>query len=974
MASVNRHLLLVVLSALLPLLLVAALLAFWLIDAERKNTEYRLEETAHLLAQAVDSELQRSVAALQGLSRSEALRRKDLKTFYAEAADVREVLGLWDNLRLLSPFGEPLLNLRRPFGEKLPPTVDPEGVRQAVATRTPYISDLLSGGVEAEPRVYVAYPVIEGGDVKYVIAASTNYRYWSNWLRERTPPGTIAAIIDRNFSFVARSQDAERLIGTKVQPWYAEVLASQPTGVVRGEGVLAADVVVAFTRTKVAGWYVNVLTSGTVLDAPIRRTAWTVSFAVAIALAIAIVLALRRAGVLTRGIRALQDALDELKVSRRLPVLRSSIDEIQTAMDAAQATAEVLADRAERLNRAQEAAQLGLWDMDLQTNTVRWSEGIFRLLGAEPNAIDPSTQWFSFLLPEDKDRVLRDFDQIAARGGRFSEEFRVRRTDGSVVWLASIGTVDHDSNGVPIRMQGVNIDITARKEAEALLRQSEAKFRTISHAAPAMVWVSDAAGGALFFNQRWFDYTGQTMEEAKGIGWVQALHPEDAERLRPQWQRCLATGDIYEGECRYRSKKGDYRWFAFRAMPTRENQGAITQWFGCSVDIHDARQAQELLKEADRRKDEFLATLAHELRNPLAPIRNALQIVQRRNPTDPIVRSAQEMMDRQVSHMVRLIDDLLDVSRITRGKLELRREPIELAKVLEQALETSRPHLVQELSIELPQEPVYLDADPIRLSQVFSNLFNNAAKFTPRSGKVSVRAEMAPNQVVVRVRDTGEGIPAEQLPRLFEIFSQGTPGRDRAKGGLGIGLSLAQSLVELHGGTISAHSEGPGKGSEFVVRLPALVPLDAVEFDTKLPVIRPNVTSRRVLVVDDVADSVQSLADVLRIDGHVVETAADGVEAVEKANSFAPHLILLDLGLPKLDGFEVCEHIRRQSWGADIVIVALTGWGHEEDRRRTLAAGFDAHLVKPVEYADLIAVMAREAAGEWWLKRKQATD
>ncbi len=957
MRSLNRHVLLVVLSALLPLLAVAVALAYLLVERDRESTERELREGARLLSQTVDTELQRSLSALQALSRSESLRRGDLKAFHAEAGDVRNALGLWDNVLLLSPSAEHLLNLMRPYGTPLPPVPQPEGTLQAARTGKPYISNALRGRVETDWLMYMTQPVVHDGKVKYVIGATMSYRYWSKWLAEHTPADRTAAIIDRNYVFLARTRDAERLVGQPVQAWYREVLAASPSGLVRGRGVLESDVVPAFHRSELSGWHVNLLTSGTVVDAPMLRTAAYVSIAVLLALAIAIALSLARVAVLTRGIHALRDALEGLKGARRLPALRSPVAEIQAAMTAAQATAETLATRAERLNRAQEAARLGIWEWDLKTNAVQWSDGIYRLLGAAPDSFPASLAfWESRVAPEDRERVQRDFAAIAARGGHFSEEFRIRRMDGSLVWIACTGTVDHDAQGAPARMQGVNIDIDARKQAEERLRASEEKFRTISNAAPAIVWVTDQRG-IVFINERWRELTGQATEDALGQGWSAAVHPQDNERLRPYRERSWRTGEPYEGEIRYRNQAGEYRWHAFRALPSRKPDGSFENWFGCSVDIHDAREAQEALKEADRRKDEFLATLAHELRNPLAPIRNALHLLRRRPVDDATARSAQDMMDRQVSHMVRLIDDLLDVNRITQGKLELRREPVELAKVLEQALETSRPHIAQQLTIALPSEPVRLDGDPVRLAQVLSNLRNNAAKFTPKTGRIDVSASLEGATAVIRVRDNGLGIAPEQLRNLFRMFSQVGPTLD-AKGGLGIGLSLARSLVELHGGGIEARSEGPGKGSEFIVRLPALLLPAPAELPTAPAPAPYSGAVRRVLVVDDVPDNVSSLAALLRLDGNVVETAADGLQAVEKAEAFKPDLILLDLGLPNLNGFEACQLIRRKPWGKGIVIVALTGWGQDDDRRRSLGAGFDSHLVKPVDYDTLRALLS----------------
>jgi PAS domain S-box-containing protein len=947
--SVNRHLLLVVLSALLPLLAVAVVLSTLLVRHEQRATEHALQERAHVLALAVDAELGRSFAALEALGRSDALRRDDLASFYTEAKAVREALGLWDNVLLLSPSADHLLNLMRPYGTKLPPVPQPEGTLTAARTRKPYVSDVIKGRVETDWLVYIAYPAIHEGEVKYVIGVTMNYRYWSRWIAQHGAGGMVASISDAKYVMLARSEQSERFAGQAVPKWYRDAIARSPDGLVRGAGLTEPDVVVALARPTLAPWNVNLLTSGSVLDAPMRRTAWIVFIGVATALAIAFALALLRARVLTAGMRALQGALEALTEARRLGSLRSPVAEIQSAMTAAERTAEVLARRAERLNRVQAAGCLGLWEWDLKTNEVKWSDGLFRLLGAEPASFVPSVAWWQSRIV-DRDHVLRAFEAIIARAGPFNEEFRVQRIDATVIWIACIGNVEHDADGVPARMQGVNIDITARREAEELLRQSETKFRTISHATPAIVWTAAPSGAVLFVNDRWCQYTGQSADEAKAGGVNAAIHPEDLLRVAAQKERCWRTGEPYEGEVRYRRADGHYRWHAFRALPVRGSDGAIEQWIGCAVDIHDARQAQDALREADRRKDEFLATLAHELRNPLAPIRNALQILNRSDRDEATARAAREMMQRQVAHMVRLIDDLLDVSRITRGRLALRREPVELARVLEQALETSQPHLTQQLTVRLPSEPVHLDADPVRLAQVLSNLLNNAAKYTPKSGHVSVAAALDGETVVIRVRDDGEGIPATELPHLFRMFSQGRSALERAKGGLGIGLALSRSLVELHGGSLEAHSEGPGKGSEFVVRLPVItLPSRSLSPASEAPAYSG--AMRRVLVVDDIADSAASIAALLRLDGNEVETAADGLQAVEKAESFKPDLILLDLGMPNLGGLEACRLIRQRPWGKGIVIVAVTGWGNDIDRQRTLDAGFDHHLVKPVNYA-----------------------
>ncbi len=395
---------------------------------------------------------------------------------------------------------------------------------------------------------------------------------------------------------------------------------------------------------------------------------------------------------------------------------------------------------------------------------------------------------------------------------------------------------------------------------------------------------------------------------------------------------------------------------------TEDDEAILTQLAHMAAVAFDNARLYEELREGDRRKDEFLAILAHELRNPLAPIRNSLQIMQLAGHDREAVDGSRAMIERQVQQMVRLVDDLLDLSRISRGKMELRSERVELATIIHSALETSRPLIEQaghELTVRLPTEPVLLDADSTRLAQVFSNLLNNAAKYTEGAGQIRLTAEREDGSVTVRVRDNGVGISEEMLPRIFEMFTQVDRSLERAQGGLGIGLTLVKRLVEMHGGTVEARSKGPAQGSEFVVRLPVAAEGKATEkhaaggVENDVP--RPK---RRILVVDDNRDSVDSLALMLRMTGNEVRTAHDGVEAVDAAATFNPEIILLDIGLPRLNGFDAARRIREQVGSKNIVIVALTGWGQEEDRRRSQEAGFDHHMVKPVDPQSLMKLLA----------------
>jgi PAS domain S-box-containing protein len=372
-------------------------------------------------------------------------------------------------------------------------------------------------------------------------------------------------------------------------------------------------------------------------------------------------------------------------------------------------------------------------------------------------------------------------------------------------------------------------------------------------------------------------------------------------------------------------------------------------------DVSDIRERADQLAEANRHKDEFLATLAHEMRNPLAPIRNAIQYLGMEGLTERDVKTGRDVISRQVTVMVRLIDDLLDVSRISRNKLDIRKERVTLAAILENAVESSRP-LIQEcgheLTIRLPPEPVDLDADPVRLAQVFLNLLNNAAKYTKRGGHIWLTADREGSDAIISVRDNGIGISGDMLPRIFEMFTQVDRSLERSQGGLGIGLTLVRRLVDLHDGTIEARSDGPDQGSEFVVRLPLIQPL--LESPSKEDGSRiAALSGSRILVVDDNRDSADSLGMLLRLKGNEIRTANDGLEAVEVAETFLPELVLLDIGLPKLNGYDVARRIREQPWGRDVTLVALTGWGQDEDRRRSQEAGFNFHMVKPVEFSAL---------------------
>lgn len=520
--------------------------------------------------------------------------------------------------------------------------------------------------------------------------------------------------------------------------------------------------------------------------------------------------------------------------------------------------------------------------------------------------------------------------------------------------------------------------LAARNSAAATIAEQRERLRTTLASIGDAVVTTDIRGRVTSLNAVAEALTGWTNDDAAGQPLdrvFQIVNEETRQPVPSPVVRAIREGVIVglANHTVLLAKDGAERPIDDSAAPIRCAEGQVV---GCVLvfrDVTERRLAEQAAREASRHKDEFLATLAHELRNPLAPITNALSIL-RLASDDPEARSrATETMERQVTQMVRLIDDLLDVNRISRGKLALRKQRTELASVVYQAAEICRP-LVEsaghELKIELPEQPVYLHADAVRLAQVFSNLLNNSCKFTEPGGRLQLSAVRQGEEVVVSIKDNGVGIPPDKLESIFGMFSQIGGALERTKGGLGIGLTLVKTLVELHGGHIEARSEGLKKGSEFIVTLPivsspvgGLPVADEQAGSAASPATETAAERRRVLVVDDNRDSAESLAMLLRLAGNETHTAYDGREALTVAGKVRPDVLLLDIGLPELNGYDVCRRIREQPWGQSVLMVALTGWGQEEDRRKSREAGFNDHLVKPVEHAALMKVLARASPG-----------
>jgi len=536
--------------------------------------------------------------------------------------------------------------------------------------------------------------------------------------------------------------------------------------------------------------------------------------------------------------------------------------------------------------------------------------------------------------------------------GVFSE-----RSERLVTGIASQAAIAIDNGRLYLAAQR---EIAERRRVEDALRRSERVYRGIGESLDFGIWICDESGRNLYASESFLKLVGMTQQQCSEFGWKDVLHPDDTTGTMEAWQECVRTGAAWSREHRFFGIDGRYHPVLARGVAVRDDAGNVLCWAGINLDIEDLKRAEQALLDADRRKDEFLAILAHELRNPLAPMRYALAVARESERTEEHRQRVEAVFERQLRHMSRLLDDLLDVSRITHGTLEIRRAAVELGAVIAAAVESARPLLDakrHELAIELPEQPVRLEADVVRLSQVLGNLLINAVKYTAPGGHIALRAWREHASVVVSVRDDGIGIAAAMRPRLFTLFAQAQTAIEHSEGGLGIGLALVKGVVELHGGTVDAYSEGEGKGSEFRVRLPLDTHAhDGAETELSRAASAP-VQALCVLVADDNRDSADTCATLLRLRGHDAHSVYSGRAALELAQRLCPQVVVLDIGMPELNGYDVARRIRGQTWGRALLLIAITGWGQAHDRALALEAGFDHHLTKPIEPEQLVELL-----------------
>ena len=638
----------------------------------------------------------------------------------------------------------------------------------------------------------------------------------------------------------------------------------------------------------------------------------------------------------------------------------------------------VLQESQARLQLALEGADCGPWDYDLVSQKLIWSDRCKAMFGIPPEIEDTFEQFLRAVHPDDRDRVQQAVAAAIAHHQDYDAQMRTLWPDGTVRWVRSIGRVYDDELGLPYRMAGIVFDISTLKQAELALRESEDRYRVLAEAMPQMVWLADRSG-VQYWNQRWYDYTGLPRDDSMGVGGTNIVHPDEQGRTMELWQRAIEQGVGFDIEQRIRRHDGVYRWFINRGLPVQDASGEVTRWVGTITDIDDQKQietqrarlleqeciAREAAENANRIKDEFLAVLSHELRSPLNPILGWARLLRTTQLSEVKTEYALEAIERNARLQSQLIDDLLDVSRILRGKLVLNTLPTPLTVVIQDALETVRSVAETkgvDLIIQLDAAPLKVLGDANRLKQVVWNLLSNAVKFTPKGGRVTVQLDYVEAQAQawaeIRVSDTGKGIAPDFLPHVFDRFRQADSTTTRDFGGLGLGLAIADQIVEMHHGTIQADSLGDGQGATFTVRLPVSATASALPSPSSQPTRVSTLQNIHVMIVEDDPDSRNLITSVLQQFGAEVTALAAAADAITALAQIKPDILVSDIGMPDMDGYMLMQHVRDMIETHQIPAIALTAYTTETDQQKSLLAGFQKHLPKPMEISQLVEAIA----------------
>jgi PAS domain S-box-containing protein len=960
--SLRSHLLALTLVTLLPMIAFAVVAS--VLFAQRERATFRRGATERTLAlrTAVDAELAGSITALQALATSDDLASDNFRAFHAEATRVLRSQPRWLTINLAPPSGQQVVNVLRPFGVQLPVVAERPSFNQVLETGKPTVSNLVRDQITGPLDFAVRVPIIRHGVPTYVLSAVVKPEAIAALLAvQRVPPDWVVEVLDSNQRIVARTLSPERTLGQLTSETLLAALARAPEGWFRGQSLEGADVYTAFNRSAFSGWTVAMGIPAAVLQAPVRATAWAMGTGIVASGATAFLLAFVLGRRISAPIVSLAAAARAIGRGEPWPIeRRTRIDEVGELSRTLDEAASAIRSREETqgyLAAIVETSTDAILSFAVDGTILTWNSGATRLFGY--TAEDSVGRHVAMLFPTNRVAGVESMLAAASRGESppSLETFAVKKDWTPTDVAVTVSPIRNRVGGVT-GVSAIVRDISESKRAERALRDSEARLATLTEAMPQLVWTADANGDVEYFNRRWYDFTGTTRAQSVGRGWIRTVHPDDQPIVKERWEQALGRGEPTEIESRLRGADGRYQWFLSRGVPFRDADGEVMRWFGTFTNIEGQKRAEASLRATDRAKDEFLAMLGHELRNPLGAIVGAARVLQMAGIHGEAAGRAGAVIARQVEHLSRLVDDLLDVSRVTMGKALLSRNPLDLAEVVAHAMSTWRASgRLDRHRVSVDVSPVWVDADETRIEQILSNLLGNALKYTPTGGDIAVRVRREDDSAVLEVTDTGAGIPPELVNRMFDLFVQGERGLDRRHGGLGIGLTLVRRLVELHGGRVTAASEGSDRGSMFTVRLPSIkAPARVAE---PVPVRTAESRRRRILIVEDNDDAREMLQMTLALAGHEVHEAPDGPAGLERALAVRPDVALIDVGLPGLDGYEVARRLRAGQGGDRIVLIAITGYGQAEDRRRALDAGFDAHLTKPVEperLAELIEV------------------
>lgn len=962
------------LGTITPLVILAAVLVYQVVSNERQAVQQSMLDVARTLSAAVDAEVGRTALALEVLAMSRALDAPNLDEFRREAEVVRALHQRWSNVALVRLDGKRLLNLRVPPGAPIPAGND-EAFLRATAEGKTLISNVLKSPTSGKHLVYVSVPVKRNGKPLYALAATMEYDVWTEWLRSHIPPGSIAAIDDRNGTIFARSERPEAFTGRAAADAIKSAYSERIDGLIKAANREGLDIYAAFHTSALTGWHALIVSPAAVVDAPVNRYVAGLAAGTLLVLLLAFAASKLVARPLESSTARLHEAIAAFGEGRRPEERHLPIAELDDVHQSAQQAAILL-----------ERAQQSLWHRNRQFEALLNSAPIgvclvdsdFRIAAVNPAArslmgppTDPDDSDFKAVLRRivggEAEHLTRCFEKTLA-SGETSHLAEVPAAEQGRIheWHMERLPLPDGTHGVVCYFKDISPQVQAREE---VLRQRE-ELQTMLDVIPVGIAVAhDNQGNRITVSP----YLGRLLGVSPGrnaslSGGEPGPPPyrclRNGQELTPDelpMQLAARTGkEVWGMEYDIELADGRILHVMSNAAPLFSPDGRVRGAIGAHVDITELKEAQFALEAADRQKNEFLVTLAHELRNPLAPIRYAAALL-RPDADAGALERARQTIERQTSHLARLLDDLLDLSRITRNVIELKHEAVDMAQLLRAAAENMRS-LVEErrqsLLVDVGVDSLWVNGDPARLLQVVDNVLNNACKYTEPGGTIRLQARADGGHCELRISDTGVGLSADMVPAIFTMFGQGHPMLKASKGGLGIGLALVRRLVELHGGSITVASPGLGRGTTFTIRLPLLEGANESRPPSPAPSTGGADLGRlSVLVVDDNVDAARTLGMVLTAAGVSVQIAHTAAEAVAVARSWRPQAALLDVGLPDGSGNDVAQSIRGETWGQDMLLVAVTGWGQQSDKESTAAAGFDMHLVKPVDPAQILALL-----------------